>query len=119
MLQRKYLNGVTILSIDKQRVIKSLKKIARRIKREHSEVIDIIVFGSFSENNFVPFSDVDIAIIVKATDKNFIIRQDDFIDYFLDLPIDTNLVVYSRDEIEKLSSTGNHFIKGIEKGKRL
>lgn len=119
MLQRQYLDGVRILSVDENSLRESLKKISVRIKAEHPEVNEIILFGSFSKKDYTPYSDIDIAIIVDKTDKRFIERPDDYIDYFIDIPFDTNLVVYSREEIDRMVMSGNSLAIEIKKGIRL
>lgn len=119
MLQRQYLDGVRILSVDKNSLRESLQKIAIRIKGEHPEVNEIILFGSFSKKNFTPYSDIDLAIIVDKTDKKFIERSDDYIDYFTEIPFDTNLIVYTSEEIDQMIKSGNSFAIEIKKGIRL
>jgi predicted nucleotidyltransferase len=113
------LNGVEVLSVDLNKIRKSLENIASKIKTEHSQVIKIILFGSFVKNNFTPYSDIDIAIIVKDSSKNFLHRQDDFIDYFKHLKLDVNIVVYTQEELEKMKKTDNKFIKEILQGENL
>ena len=119
MLQRKLLNGVEILSVNVNKVKKVLKQISSKIKKQHPEVVKIILFGSFAKNDFTPYSDIDIAIIVKETFKNFVLRQDDFIDYFKKLNFDVNVVVYTLDEIKKLKKENNMFVKDILRGIQL
>lgn len=119
MLQRKSLDGVEILSVDISGLRESLKEISRRIKYEHPEVKEIILFGSFSKGNFTPYSDIDIALIVNDTDKRFIERQDEFIGYFKDIGFDTNIIVYTQKEIERMRREENKFIKEIEKGEKI
>jgi predicted nucleotidyltransferase len=119
MLQRKFLSGVEILSVDINKIKKDLKNITLKIKRNHPEVVKIILFGSFAENNYTPYSDIDIAIIVEKTSKNFVLRQDDFIDYFKNLNFDVNILVYTQNEIEKLKKENNKFVKEILQGKEL
>lgn len=116
MLAKKYSNGVEIVSLKLDSLKARLKKIASKIQRDHSEVKQVILFGSFARENFTPYSDVDIALIVTTTDKDFIKRQDDFIDYFISVPLDINVAVYTVQEVEKMSKEGNAFIKEILKG---
>lgn len=116
MLQREYLNGVEILSVDYKRLMKELKNISGKIKKDKSEVSKIILFGSFAKGNFTPYSDIDIAIIVKNSNKNFIQRQDDFIDYFNSLGFDVNLIVYTEEEYKKMKTSSVNFIKQIDRG---
>lgn len=119
MLQRKSLDGVEILSVDISDLRELLKEISRGIKYEHPEVKEIILFGSFSKGNFTPYSDIDIALIVNDTDKRFIERQDEFIGYFKDIGFDTNIIVYTQKEIERMRREENKFIKEIEKGEKI
>ncbi|MFH8039025.1 MAG: nucleotidyltransferase domain-containing protein [Candidatus Aenigmatarchaeota archaeon] len=116
MLQRKYLNGVEILSVEIDKLKTNLKEIAKKIKTDNSLVSKIILFGSFSKNNYTPYSDIDIAIILKYTNKKFLERQDEFIEYFKPLPFDVNLVVYTEDEFTRMSHDRNSLISEIEKG---
>ena len=82
MLQRKLLNSVEILSVEIDKVRRYLKEAASKIKVEHPKVIKIILFSSFAKKTFTPYSDIDIAIIVKDTiKKKFSQRQDDFIEF--------------------------------------
>jgi predicted nucleotidyltransferase len=116
MLRKRYLNGVEILSIDKDRLISKLKKISSRIRSDHPGVTEIKLFGSFSRDDFTPYSDADIAIIVNSTDKPFITRQDEYIDYFLDIPVDTNLLIYTSDELKRMLRDGNNLLRDITNG---
>ena len=54
VLQKQYLNGVEILSVNLNSLLNSLHEIAARIKMQHPEVVEVILFGSFSKNNFTP-----------------------------------------------------------------
>lgn len=119
MLQKKFLNGVEILSVDKTSVVKALKEIADRIRQEQSRIKEIILFGSFSQDEFTPHSDIDIAIILDKSDKKFIERSDEFIDYFSEMPFDVNLLVYTSGEVNKMVKEKNCFINNILKGTRL
>ncbi|MCS7231643.1 MAG: nucleotidyltransferase domain-containing protein [Elusimicrobiota bacterium] len=117
MLLRKSLNGVEVLSVEKNKLINTLKQIAKGIKYNHPYVLKIILFGSFSKNNFTPYSDVDIAIITtQKFKKNFLERQDDFVDYFKKIPFDVNLLVYTKDEFEKMKKENNAIIREIKRG---
>jgi predicted nucleotidyltransferase len=61
-------------------------------------------FGSFTTENFNKFSDIDI-ILVKETDQPFHIRAFDFAD-LLDLVPATDILVYTRAELDNLLSDG-------------
>ena len=113
MFARKYSDGVEIISIDKDRLLKILKDNTERIKKNDPKVDKILLYGSFIRENHTPNSDVDIAIIVNHTDKPFIMRQDDYITYFDTIPLDVNIIVYTKEEIQKLKREKNGFIREV------
>jgi len=43
-------------------------------------------------------------------------RQDDFLDYFRGIPFDINLIVYTKEEFNKMLVDSNNFVLEIEKG---
>ncbi len=119
MLQRRCLNGVEILSVDINDIKKALRLTANKIRSEHPEITEIILFGSFSKDDFTPYSDIDIAIMVRHTSRSFIERQDAFIDYFSEIPFDVNLVIYTEDEVKKMQGNSSHFIREVKRGLQL
>ncbi|MEM2615868.1 MAG: nucleotidyltransferase domain-containing protein [Thermoplasmatales archaeon] len=96
MLLKHSYNGVEVLSLDKEELKWQLKKVGQKIKLDHPEAREMIVFGSFLKDNYTPYSDIDVAIVVERSEKKFIERIDDFIDYFLEIPLDINVLVYTR-----------------------
>ncbi|MEM3147241.1 MAG: nucleotidyltransferase domain-containing protein, partial [Archaeoglobaceae archaeon] len=84
--QRRFCDGVEILSVDAEALRSRLEEIAGRIRREHPKVRKIWLFGSFARGDFTPRSDVDIAILLSEDGGPFLTRADAFLDYFADLP---------------------------------
>ena len=107
------MDSVKILSVDYDALIKSIAKSCARIKEEHGHVPKILLFGSFLKRNYTPESDVDIMIIVKHDDTPFMARKDLFSGYFEDIPFDTNIIVYTKDELNSMFNNGNLFIKSV------
>ena len=116
MLLKSSSNGVELLSVNVNKLKKTLQRITGRIKREHAEVKKILLFGSFSKNNYTPYSDIDIAIILDKTKKGFMKRADDYLDYFLDVPFDVNIVVYTSQEFQTMIENDNKFALEILQG---
>ena len=52
-------------------------------------------------------------IIVKHDDTPFIKRKDLFSYFFEDIPFDTNIIVYTEDELNMMLKKGNLFIKNV------
>ncbi len=112
MRQKRSLDGVEIFSVDRDDLIGSLVEISRRIGKDMPLVREVILFGSFAGEEYTPRSDVDIAIVVDSSDRDFVERSDDFLGYFADLPFDVNIVVYTSQEVERMIRDRNRFIGG-------
>jgi len=113
MQQIKSLGSAKIISLNKEIVLREIKKIAEKIKEEEKgNILDIIIFGSIAKNNYTGTSDVDIVIILKESDLNFIERIVKYRKYF-DLDIGVDLFVYTFSEFEKMKRENNFFIKEI------
>lgn len=113
MLQTKYLGSVTILSVDYDRLIESLKNAVHNIKEKVSEVEQVFLFGSFSTRKHTPESDIDLLIIVKTTTIPFLKRSLKFLDFFKGLPFDINILVYTQNELTSMLKANNRFAKEI------
>ena len=113
MQQIKSLGSAKIISLNKEIVLREIKEIAKKIKEEEKgNILDIIIFGSIAKNNYTGTSDVDIVIILKESDLNFIERIVKYRKYF-DLDIGVDLFVYTFSEFEKMKRENNFFIKEI------
>ena len=112
MLQKESSGSVKFISINKQKLLPKLKKIASIIKRKNPEVIDVRLFGSIAKNEDIGTSDIDIVIILNNSEENLFQRILKYKKY-LDLPIPVDVLVYTEDEIEKMIKEKNFFIKTI------
>lgn len=107
------MGSAKIISLNKEIVLREIKKIAEKIKEEEKgNILDIIIFGSIAKNNYTGTSDVDIVIILKESDLSFIERIVKYRKYF-DLDIGVDLFVYTFSEFEKMKRENNFFIKEI------
>jgi predicted nucleotidyltransferase len=79
---------------------------------DKDNLLDIILFGSLAKGDFTGLSDLDIAIILKNSDLNFIERIKKYIKYF-DIEIPVDIFVYTILEIEKMKKEKNYFITEI------
>ena len=105
MLRQTSSGSVTIISLDRDELWGRLRAIARRIQRDHSNVLDVRLFGSIARGDYVGTSDVDILVVLTdAPDRDEpsarIERSRLFFPYF-DLPIGVDLLVYTEAEIER------------------
>jgi len=113
MLQTKSFDSVKVSFIDYDQLIDALIRIGSRIKSGNRSVLGIYLFGSFQKGNYTPDSDVDILITLRETSTSYLERRDCFIDFFKTIPLDVNLIVYTQDEIQKMTEKGNLFIKTV------
>ncbi len=113
ILQRKFSDGLVILSVNYDELMKKLKEISAEIKNKLPSVQKIFLFGSFAKGNYTPESDVDILVILDKCETPFIERRDIFIDFFDDVPFDLNIFAYTSDEIQKMIEQGNLFIRNV------
>lgn len=108
---------VEIFSVDARALRQRLEEIATRIRREHPKVQTVLPFGSFARGDFTPHSDVDVAILLSRNNgEPFLARADVFMDYFAELPLDVNLLVYTREEIDRMLAEGNRLAKAVVEG---
>lgn len=69
----------------------------------HPEVMEIVVFGSFSKGNYAPGSDVDIFILLSRSVKSVRDRIPDFLPGAF--PVAVDLFPYTVDELSALQSS--------------
>lgn len=101
MLQQTSSDSVKIISIDRDKVLSRLEQIARQIHAEHPEVDEVRVFGSIARGDHVGTSDVDVIIVLRDGDlEDPLERVRSFYPYF-DLPIGVDILVWTRDELER------------------
>jgi len=91
--------------LDRDELWARLRAIARRIKRDHNNVLDVRVFGSIARGDHVGTSDVDVLVVLADAPEHEdlpakIERSRLFYPYF-DLPIGVDLLVYTSAEIEQ------------------
>ncbi len=99
MLRERSLGSVKILSVDYDALTGELKKIAGDIKQARPHVKKVLLFGSFARGDYTPESNVDIMLIIERSDTHFIKRADEFIDFFIKIPFDVNMLVYTESEV--------------------
>jgi predicted nucleotidyltransferase len=63
--RRQSLNSVKIFSVNVAAVRRGMDEYARNLLRSHPEVEEVIVFGSFEGDTYVPGSDLDVFIVLR------------------------------------------------------
>lgn len=115
MLQRRSFDSVEIISIDRDKVLEALRRVARRIRAQHPEVVDVRVFGSLARGDQVGTSDVDILIVIEDSESEDPIAQiRRFYPYF-DLPVGVDLLVTTRERWARRLQDGDAFAERVSR----
>ncbi len=115
ILQKKFYGSVKVFWLNREAAFTSLKKIARKIKKENKNIEAIYLFGSLAEGRATPRSDADVLILLKHSEKRFMDRPLDFMDYFAEFPLAVDLFCYTVEE----SKSSNFVSKILRKGIKL
>jgi len=106
-------NSVRIISLNREQLLARLREVATQIRRENDAVEEIRVFGSLARGDATGMSDADVLIVLRHTTEtdphSRILR---FMRYF-DLDRGTDLLVYTRAELERELSSDNRFLQRI------
>jgi predicted nucleotidyltransferase len=103
-------DSVKIIFLDRNALLARLRDIAARIRHEHATVAEVRVFGSLARGDATGTSDVDVLILLHhSTEPDALRRILTFLPYF-DLERGTDLLVYTRAELEQQLATQNPFI---------
>ncbi|BER91753.1 nucleotidyltransferase domain-containing protein [Atrimonas thermophila] len=85
---------------DKDQVEKALREWAREQKARHPDILRRGYFGSYTRSSWDVGSDLDIVVVVRASDKSFLRRSLDF--DTTGLPVPADILVYTEEELQKL-----------------
>ena len=113
MLEKSY-DTVKIKSLDKNKVLRELKRVARGIIKKDQAVVEISLFGSLAKGDYTGSSDADILIVLKNDSKRFIDRIPHYLGQFLQADVPVDVFPYTLSELEELGKGKNPFIKRIQ-----
>jgi len=103
------LNSAVLKWPDARAVIGALHQWAEKITRCRPEVSQIGFFGSYARGDWGVGSDLDLIIIVAGISQPFEMRPSAF--DTLELPVPTDILVYTREEWNTLKQKRNFFQK--------
>lgn len=106
-------DSVKIISLDREHLLARLNEIATQIRRENEPVEEIRLFGSLARGDATGTSDADVLIVLRETTETDLHRRIlRFIRYF-DLDRGTDLLVYTRAELERELTSDNRFLRRV------
>lgn len=90
------MSSVVVKSVDAAAVRRAADEWAAELLARRPDIEEIVVFGSFAKDTYVPGSDLDVFILLSGADKPFRERIPDFLpDAF---PVGMDLFPYTREE---------------------
>lgn len=98
---------------DRGSVVAALEAWAAREASRHAGLLRLGYYGSYARGDWGVGSDIDLIAIVEGAAHPFERRALDW--DLLDLPVPAEIVVYTREEWERLRTEGGRFARTIER----
>jgi predicted nucleotidyltransferase len=95
------LGSVEIKSVDKAQVRASADEWAARLLEQRSDVVEVVVFGSFEQDTYAPGSDLDVFVLLDSADRPVRDRIPDLLPGRF--PVGLDLFPYTREEVAGLT----------------
>lgn len=95
--------SVVVKSVDAAAVRRAMDEYAGRLLATRSEVEAIVVFGSFATGTYVPGSDLDVFVILSASDKPVRDRIPELLPGVF--PVGVDLFPYTTAEMQRLEGS--------------
>jgi len=111
------LSSVVIKSADREAIACALAAYLARLRAERPEVERIIWFGSWVSGQPGPGSDVDLCLVLSASDKPPRERIADYLP--VGFPVGVDLFAYTRAELDCLRETSPGWYAAIMAGREM
>jgi len=111
------LSSVVVKSVDRASVQQAVERYVVRLRRQHPEIERVIWFGSWVNGLPGPGSDVDLCLILSASDRPRHERSADFLP--VGFPVGIDLFVYTRAEFEHLREEHPGWYQAICSGREI
>lgn len=108
------MSSVVFKYADRSLVQSAVSAYAARLRQEHAEIERIIWFGSWRTGIPSPGSDVDLCLVVSASDIPFHERASKYLP--LGFPVGVDLLVYTTSEFERLKTSSPGMYAAITAG---
>lgn len=106
------LNSSVLKWPNRQTIDQSVQQWVSTLVSDHSDILRVGYFGSYARNDWGVGSDLDIIVIMKRSMKPFWQRSLEF--DLTNLPIPSDILVYTRDEWEEMKKEGRRFCRMVE-----
>jgi len=99
VVRKESFNSVTVFWLDKDLVLERLRAAVDSLASD-SNILRIILFGSFAEGRAVPGSDIDIMIVLSSDERPILDRISAYLIYFSGIGIGVDLFPYTLAEMD-------------------
>ena len=100
-------NSVEVRFIDRDQVIRELRRAVAEAKLRYPEIIKVFLFGSMVQGNWTADSDADLIVVVR---KNFSSFSDSVPYQIYAKSIPTDSLVYSESDFGRMASDPESFL---------
>lgn len=111
------LSSVVIKSVDREQIKKAVSSFAARLRDQYPEVERVIWFGSWVSGLPAPGSDVDLCLILSASDKPPRDRVSEYLP--LGFPVGVDLFAYTKAEFRRLKQENPGWYQAITSGREI
>lgn len=87
---------------------RAVEEHVRVLAARYPELEEVILFGSLVRGTAVPGSDVDLLLVLTASDRSFVDRIPAFLPSHF--PVGVDIFPYTRAELERMKAEGNSFV---------
>ena len=101
--------SVKITYFNRALVWRRLRRFVSELAKTHPEVRKVILFGSLARGDAVPGSDVDLIVVLSATDKAFLERIPLYTPS--PFPVGIDVFPYTQQEMETMLQEKNPFLR--------
>ena len=106
------LNSSVLKWPDRQTIDQSVRQWVSTLVSNRPDILRVGYFGSYAKNDWGVGSDLDIIVVVTQSKKPFWQRSLEF--DLTNLPIPSEILVYTRDEWEEMRKERRRFCRTVE-----
>ena len=101
-------SSVRVYWLDRNEAVRRVRQAVEALKRQHTEIERVILFGSLVRGDAVPGSDADIMIVLSESTLPW---RDRRVRYTPEnVGMDMDVFAYTQAELEDLLRSGNSFV---------
>ena len=103
------ISGAIFFLVSQRSLDASFGVLVKRLARERAEIVRVVLFGSLARGDAVPGSDVDLLVVIAASDRSFLDRMPLYKP--TDVPIGVDVFPYTEEELASMLDEGNAFVR--------